>query len=133
MVSRFAESLPLMTGPGTKRGVKLSVCAMGPVAKGDKLDSMEVWVWQQHEDGVALSTGKAGEHLGGPKRSPREKLPFSAEKGWMIQTSLAKGSKQFVKGKAALAMAIAMVTRKNGEKDVEHWMQGVSIRALRDS
>jgi hypothetical protein len=133
MLSRFDEELPLMTGRGTKRGVRLSVCAMGPVAKGDKLDSMEVWVWQQHEDGVALSTGKAGEHLGGPKKSPREKLPFSAEKGWMIQTALAKGSKQFVKGKPALAMAIAMVTRKNGEKDVEHWMQGVSIRALRDS
>jgi hypothetical protein len=133
MLSRFEEELPLMTGSGTGRGVKLSVCAMGPVAKGDKLDSMEVWVWQQHDNGVALSTGKAGEHLGGPKRSPREKLPFGAEKGWMIQTALAKGSKQFVKGKPALAMAIAMVTRKNGKKDVEHWMQGVSIRALRES
>jgi hypothetical protein len=51
----------------------------------------------------------------------------------MIQTALAKGSKQFVKGKPALAMAIAMVTRKNGDKDVEHWLQGVSIRELRAS
>jgi hypothetical protein len=109
----------------------MSVCAMGPVAKGDTLESMEVWVWQQRDDGVALSTGKAGVHLGGPRRSPREKLPFSADKGWMVQTALSKGSKQFKKGEPALAMAIAVVTRKNGDKDVEHWMQGVSIRDLR--
>lgn len=115
-----------MTGRGTAPGVKLSVCAMGPVAKGDKIGSMEVWVWQQLDDSFALSTGKAGVHLGG-KRFPSEKLPFSAKEGWMIQTALAKGSKQFVKHKPALAMAIAVVTRGDGEKDVEHWMQGVLI------
>ena len=127
MLSRFNEKLPLMTGPGTAPGVKLSVCGMGPVAKGDKIGAMEVWVWQEREDGFALSTGKAGVHLGG-KKLPAEKLPFSSEKGWMIQTALAKGSKQFVKDKPALAMAIAVITRKDGEKDVQQWMQGVLIR-----
>jgi hypothetical protein len=104
---------------------------MGPVGKGEKLDWMEVWLWQQQDDGVAASSGRAGRHLGGQRRSPREKLPFGAEKGWMIQTALAKGSKQFVIGKPAVAMAVAMVTRKNGNRDVEHWAQGVSIRELR--
>lgn len=115
-----------MKGRGTEPGVRLSVCTMGPVAKGDKLESMEVWVWQLHEDGVALSTGRAGKHLGG-KRSPREKPPFTADKGWMIQTGLAKGSKQFDEGRPALAMAVAVVTHKNGDKDLEHWAQGVLI------
>ena len=132
MVSKFAEQLPLMTGKGKERGVRLSVCAMGPVAAGDKLEWMEVWVWQQRKDGLAASSGVGGRHLGGPRRSPREKLPFTTDRGWMIQTALAKGSKQFVKGKPAVAMAIAMVTHENGEKDVQQWMQGVSIRALHD-
>jgi hypothetical protein len=132
MLSRFEEELPLMRGRGDERGVKLSVCAMGPVAKGDTLEWMEVWVWQQHDGGLAASSGRAGRHLGGPRRSPREKLPFTAEKGWMIQTALAKGSKQFVKGKPAAAMAIAMVKRKNGDQDVQQWMQGVRIREVED-
>jgi hypothetical protein len=131
MLSRFDEALPLMTGRGTKSGVRMSVCAMGPVAKEDKLESMEVWVWQQRDDGIALSTGRAGVHLGG-RRSPREKLPFGSAKGWMVQTALAKGSKQFEKGRPAAAMAIAVVTRKDGTKDIEHWAQGVRIRALAD-
>ena len=127
MLSRFKEELPLMTGPGTAPGVKLSVCGMGPVAKGVEIESMEVWVWQERKNGFALSTGKAGVHLGG-KELPAEKLPFGHKKGWMIQTALAKGSKQFVKDKPALAMAIAVLTRKDGEKEVEQWMQGVLIR-----
>ena len=129
MVSRFAESLPLMKGPGEDPGVKLSVCTRGPVGDGERIPWMEVWVWQQRDDGVAVSSGRGGVHLGG-KKSPREKMPFTPEKGWMIQTALAKGSKQFVVGKPALAMAIARIKRANGDLDVQHWMQGVTIREL---
>ena len=130
---RFADSQPLMKGPGDDPKVKLSVCTMGPVGDGEKVHWMEVWVWQQRDDGgFAVSSGRGGEHLGG-KKSPRETLPFKPEKGWMIQTALAKGSKQFKVGQPALIMAIARVTRANGDLDVQHWMQGVRIRELRPS
>jgi hypothetical protein len=131
-VLRFADTQPLMKGAGDDPKVKLSVCTMGPVGAGEKVHWMEVWVWQQRDDGFAVSSGRGGEHLGG-KKSPREALPFKPGKGWMIQTALAKGSKQFKVGKPALVMGIARVTRANGEQDVQHWTQGVTIRDLKPS
>ena len=43
----------------------------------------------------------------------------------MIQTQLEPGSKQFSKGKPALAMA--MVKHKDRSTDVEHWSQAVIV------
>jgi len=132
MVSRFEETLPILTGKAPK-GVRLGACAMGPVADGDKLTWMRVWVWQLNGNKVAASSGTSGEHLGGPKKTKREKLPFTPEKGWMIQTQLEPGSAQFAKGKPALATALAIVEHADGSTGVEHWSQAVSMRALRKS
>ena len=124
MVSRFDEVLPILEDePG---GVRLGVCAMGPVADGDKLTWMRVWVWQHDGKRVAAASGTSGEHLGGAKSS-NEKLPFTPKKGWMIQTELEPGSQQFSAGKPALAMAMAMVKHADGSKGVEQWSQAVAI------
>jgi hypothetical protein len=106
---------------------------MGPVAPGVKLTWMRVWVWQLNGDQVAASTGTSGEHIGGPRKSPREKLPFTDGKGWMIQTALEPGSDQFAKGKPALATAMAIVEHEDGSTGVEHWSQAVKMRDLRKS
>jgi hypothetical protein len=132
MVSRFDEKLPILAGRAPK-GVRLGVCAMGPVAEGVKLTWMRVWVWQLNGDKVAASSGTSGKHVGGPRKSRREKLPFTAGKTWMIQTELEPGSDEFAKGKAALATALAMVEHEDGSTGVEHWSQAVSLRALRKS
>jgi hypothetical protein len=99
---------------------------MGPVAPGDTLTWMRVWVWQQDGDRLAVSAGTSGEHLGGHDPSEREQIPFTNAREWMIQTELEPGSDQFTEGEPALAMAMAMVER-DGDRDVETWSQAVMV------
>jgi hypothetical protein len=122
--SKFREVLPILQGDDS---LALGVCAMGPVADGEELTAMRVWVWQVDGTKVAASSGEGGKHLGGHPLAASEKLPFKAEKGWMIQTELEPGSRQFSEGKPAVAMAMALVTHKDGSKDVEQWNQAVMI------
>ncbi len=127
MRSKFNESLPILHGPADQRGVRLGVCAMGPVGDGDKLTSMRVWVFQETGAKAAAASGTGGRHLGGHPMSDNEKPPFTTAKGWMVQTELEPGSDQFVQAKPALAMAMALVTHKDGTDGVEHWTQAVLI------
>lgn len=124
MVSKFREVLPILEG---EAGLRLGVCAMGPVAEGDELTWMRVWVWQQDGERVVAASGTSGEHLGAHPVAESENLPFTAEKGWMIQTELEPGSEQFSGGKPALAMAMALVNHPDGTRDVEQWSQAVSV------
>jgi hypothetical protein len=126
MVSKFRQRLPILKGTANPSGRKLGVCAMGPVAPGEKITWMRVWVWQKAGKRLAASAGTSGEHLGGRKRSPKEQLPFTDKREWMIQTALEPGSQQFAKGKPALAMATAIIER-DGSQDVETWSQAVMI------
>jgi len=126
MVSKFRDRLPILKGTANPSGQPLGVCAMGPVAKGDKITWMRVWLWQKTGENLAVCAGTSGEHLGGRKESPKEKLPFTDKREWMIQTELEPGSKQFKKGKPALAIAMAMIER-DGSKDVETWSQAVMV------
>jgi hypothetical protein len=125
MVSRFNSSLPILEGPDDP-DVHLGVCAMGPVADGEKLTWMRVWVYQHAGTSVAAASGTSGEHLGGHSMVDEERLPFT--KRWMIQTQLEPDSEQFLPERPALATAMALVTHADGSKDVEHWSQGVSIQ-----
>lgn len=126
MVSKFRESLPILQGNSVASGRPLGVCAMGPVAPGETLTWMRVWVWQQDGDRLAVSAGTSGEHLGGHDPSEREQIPFTDDREWMIQTELEPGSDQFTEGEPALAMAMAMVER-DGDRDVETWSQAVMV------
>lgn len=126
MVSKFRERLPLLKGTANPSGRKLGVCAMGPVAPGDEITWMRVWLWQKSSKRLAVCAGTSGDHLGGRRESPKEKLPFTDKREWMIQTELEPGSKQFAKGKPALAMAMAIIER-DGSQDVETWSQAVMI------
>jgi hypothetical protein len=127
MVSKFREQLPILDGAPDHPGVRMGVCAMGPVAPGDSLTWMRVWVWQQVDDQVAASSGTSGTHLGSHPPSDMETLPFTDDKGWMIQTELEPGADQFVGGEPALAMAMALVQHSDGTSDVEQWSQAVSV------
>jgi hypothetical protein len=101
---------------------------MGPVdAGGDEIVWMRVWLWQQDGKKVAACFGTSGEHPGAHPLAPTERLPFKPKKDWMIQTELEPGSKQFSKGKPALAMAMALVKHSDGSTGVEHWSQAVSV------
>ena len=126
MISKFREHLPILQGASAGSGRQLGVCAMGPVARGDTLTWMRVWVWQQDGTHLAASTGTSGEHLGGHDASDREELPFTDDKEWMIQTELEPGSDQFAEGKPALAMAMAIVEHGDS-REVETWSQAVMI------
>jgi len=128
MMSKFRERLPILQGNSVASGRQLSVCAMGPVAPGDTITWMRVWVWQQDGDRVAASAGTSEEHLGGHDPSERESLPFTNAREWMIQTELEPGSEQFSDTKPALAMAMALVER-DGTMDVQTWSQAVMVGA----
>jgi hypothetical protein len=136
---RFFESLDIlpaasqvelqeMATAGLDPNLELSVCAMGPVEKGDEILAMRVWVWQEAGTQVAASAGNAGVHLGGHEREPSENFPLKGTDSnmWMIQTQLEPHSPQFVNGKPALATGMALVERDTGV-EVEHWSQAVMI------
>lgn len=128
MLSKFEEVLPILEEPG----LRLGVCAMGPVAEGDEISWMRVWVWQQDGTKIAASSGTSGEHFGAHPLAPSERLPFTPKEGWMIQTELEPGAEQFSGGKPALAMAMALVNHSDGTSDVEQWNQAVSVSGGHD-
>jgi hypothetical protein len=125
MLSRFNTSLPVLERPDDP-DVRLGVCAMGPVADGDQLTWMRVWVFQHTDASVAAAVGTSGKHLGGHPMVDEERPPFAGS--WMIQTKLEPGSEPFAPNKPALATAMALVTHADGSKDVEHWSQAVTVR-----
>jgi hypothetical protein len=141
MAHSFDDNLPILPeGPIDRRilqmfpGVRLGVCAMGPVTDGDEVLASRVWVFQQEGQHVAAASGKAGEHLGGHPQEPVEDLPFRGrvkededEGRWMIQTQLEEHSDEFKAGVGALATAMALVKHKDGTKDVVHWSRAVMI------
>jgi hypothetical protein len=100
---------------------------MGEVAPDEELTWMRVWVWQHDKKKAVAATGTSGEHLGGHRVAPGERLPFTKKKGWMIQTQLEPGSKQFSAGKPALAMAMAIVKHSDGSTEVDQWSQAVTV------
>lgn len=131
MLSKFNPTLHLLAGKPLDPDDTLSVCAMGPVSEDDLIEWMRVWVWQQDGDIRAASTGLSGQHLGGHAESPKERLPFEPGSTWMIQTKLEPGSAQFVVGRAAMAMAMALVTHpKDNTSEVQQWSQGVLVEGV---
>jgi hypothetical protein len=142
---RFNESLDIlgpasqadmaaMAAGGLNPNLPLSVCAMGPLDKGDEILAMRVWVWQVADGQVAASAGTAGVHLGGHPLAPSEVFPLTGtdtSNMWMIQTQLEPHSPQFVNGKPALATGMALVRRASGV-ELEHWSQAVMIEPHED-
>ena len=126
MVSKFRARLPILQGNAAVSARPLGVCAMGPVDPGETINWMRVWVWQQVGDNLAVSAGTSGEHLGGHAASPKEQLPFTSAREWMIQTELEPGSDPFINEQPALAMAMAIIER-DGDSDVETWSQAVMV------
>jgi hypothetical protein len=137
---RFRESLDIlpaasqaeqadMAAHGLDPNLELSVCAMGPLDKGDKILAMRVWIWQLADGQAAASAGTAGVHLGGHDLEDSEIFPLLGTDDsnmWMVQTQLEPHSPQFVNGEPALATAMALIER-GGEVELEHWSQGVMI------
>jgi hypothetical protein len=106
---------------------RLGVCAMGPVAPGETLISVQAWVFQTAGTKVVAASGTGGKHVRGAHPLAKEdRPPFQGR--WMAQTALEKGSDQFVKGKPALAVAMAIVERGDGSRDIEYWTQAVAVR-----
>lgn len=97
-------------------GAAAGPCAMGPT-KGENLLSMHVWVFQNLDGGLALASG-----------DKREQPEFTQEPEprWKVRTVLDPQSEQFVEGKPAVAVAIALV-RRDGSTDVHQWSQAVEI------
>lgn len=124
MVSRFKPVLPILKGDAA---IRFGLCAMGEVEEGDEITWMRVWLWQLDGKKVAACFGTSGEHPGKHPLAPTERIPFKSKKKWMIQTQLEPRSKQFTKGKPALAMAMALVKHSDGSADVDHWSQAVMV------
>jgi hypothetical protein len=124
--NRFNNSLRL-AGPtgGQISDPRPAPLARGPVADGDELTWMQVWLLQNPRRGraaAAWGTGPLGAWGGGASR-PR---PFTGS--WRIQTELAPGSDTFTRGKPALASAMALVHHTADDTtEVEWWSVPVLI------
>lgn len=128
-VSKFDPELPLHSVRSPVAALQPGPCAMGPVAPGDGLKSMHVWLVQNTGAGVASATGSS--HV---QPNPQPQLPFSQR--WTIRTGRDEGSLDFTPGEPVLAMAMALVERKvpgqggNPETtvlEIQHWSQGVTV------
>lgn len=122
--SKFDEKLtldaksPVFEDLGS--AIRHGPCAMGDVGTGDKLTSLHVLLIQHTGGRSARATGVSG-RLIRSDRGPK------GPKRWMVNTELEKGSRQFVVGKPAMAMAMAIVKHGNGGTEIERWSQAVSI------
>lgn len=117
--SMFDDVLPARESRAS-RDFRLGPCAMGPVAEGDTLTWMRVWILQHDGSKVAAATGTSGERVDGKDQRP----PYKGR--WMIRTELERRSDAFTAAPAT-AVAMAFVTRADGTRDVEQWTQEVSI------
>jgi hypothetical protein len=103
-------------------GRERSTCWNAPpacIAIGHSLSCIHVLLLQHVGERVATATGVSG-------RLTRKDKP-KREGRWMVNTQLAKGSKQFVTGKPALAMAMAIAKDEDGGAEIERWSQAVTI------
>jgi hypothetical protein len=117
--SKFDEKLPARAGrPETD--YRPGPCAMGPIDPGVTIDWMRVWILQKDGDKVAVATGTSSRHVDGDDERP----PY--QRRWKIRTELERRSDPFT-GHRATAVAMAMITRPDGSRDVEHWSQPVAI------
>ena len=125
MVSKFDDELildreaPDFTDVADQTGLRHGPCAMGNTADGHSLSCMHVLLLQDVGGRVATATGVSG-------RLTRKDRPKKRGR-WMVNTQLAKGSKQFVAGKPALAMAMAISKDEDGGTEIERWSQAVTI------
>jgi hypothetical protein len=125
MVSKFDDELildrkaPDFTDVADQTGLRHGPCAMGNTADGHSLSCMHVLLLQDVGGRVATATGVSG-------RLTRKDRPKKQGR-WMVNTQLAKGSKQFVAGKPALAMAMAISKDEDGGTEIERWSQAVTI------
>jgi hypothetical protein len=125
MVSKFDDELildreqPNFTDVADQAGLRHGPCAMGDSAEGHSLGCMHVLLLQDVGGRVATATGVSG-------RLTRKDRPKKQGR-WMVNTQLAKGSKQFVAGKPALAMAMAISKDEDGGTEIERWSQAVTI------
>jgi hypothetical protein len=90
---------------------------MGP-AEEDDMPSMHVWIFQRTEGGTAVASGDSREPQPANRPGPRR---------WRVVTGLDPDSQEFSPGRPAVAMAMAIVRRKDGSLDVEHWSQAVIV------
>ena len=125
MVSKFDDELildrkaPDFTDVADQTGLRHGPCAMGNTADGHSLSCMHVLLLQDVGGRVATATGVSG-------RLTRKDRPKKRGR-WVVNTELAKGSKQFVAGKPALAMAMAISKDEDGGTEIERWSQAVTI------
>lgn len=117
--SMFDDELPAR-GDRRPAGFRAGPCAMGPVADGDTITWMRVWVLQKDPSKMAEASGTSGDRVG----SQEERPPYRGR--WMIRTELEPGSDAFSEDDA-IALAVAMVTHADGTRSTEHWSQAVSI------
>jgi hypothetical protein len=122
MVSRFDEELPARSSRSPFRGMRPGPCAMGPVADGDTLTSMHVWLFQLTDTGMAIASGDVRE---------RQPAAGSRKRRWRVRTGMDPESEEFSTDKPCAAMAMALVEHRDGTQDVKHWAQAVRISSGR--
>jgi hypothetical protein len=114
----FDENLRLLA-PGNHprygRLVRPGPLATGPVADGERMSWIQVWVFQNTDGNAAAATGT------------RDWSERAVTRTWTTPTELAQGSEDFLPGKPAQATALALVKRGRTTEEFYWWSVPVMI------
>jgi hypothetical protein len=105
--------------------------AGGPVADGEKLIWAYVWIIQNGEarGGETWAAAAYAESPGAYRASKQWEKGTEKDHVWRLETEMAHDSDAFRANTAALATAMALVDRGEGERDVYWWTEAVKLKA----
>jgi hypothetical protein len=113
--NNFNNSLSVPKASPREAGKPPGPLARGPVAEGDEMTWIQVWIFQNPRRGrraAATGTSKWGQRF---------------TKTWRVDTERVDGSDAFSPGKPAMASAMALVERSDGAREVDWWSEAITI------
>lgn len=123
---------PVLKLPNPKRFPERGPDAGGPVEDGEKLIWAYVWIIQNGEDrrGKTWAAAAYAESPEAYRASKQWEKATEKDHVWRLETEMAHDSDKFRTNRAALATAMALVDRGQGERDVYWWTEAVLLKQL---
>jgi hypothetical protein len=122
---------PVLDLPDPKRFPERGPDAGGPVPDGEKLVWAYVWIIQNGEDrrGRTWAAAAYAESPEAKRAAKQWETRTERDHVWRLDTEMTHDSDKFRTNTAALATAMALVDRGQGERDVYWWTEAVKLRA----
>jgi hypothetical protein len=121
---------PVLDLPDPKKFPYRGPVAGGPVGEGEKLIWAYVWIIQNGEErsGRTWAAAAYAESPGAQRDSRRWETGTERDHEWWLDTKMRHDSDKFKTNTAALATAMALVDRGDGDRDVYWWSEAVLLK-----